>query len=83
LLHYRITVVTSASPGKGRLYTQHAAAYGGGAWYMKSGRNCYSPNGQSQLFIPSDAIRDYIAAHKIPMSDSTRSGTPAEPPQAP
>lgn len=66
-LQYRITVVTSARPGKGRLYTQHAAAYGGVAWYMKSGRNCYSPNGQSQLFIPTDAIRDYIAAHKIPV----------------
>jgi hypothetical protein len=58
---YVIAKVTGSNARAGRVYTNKSGASGGTAWYMKSGKNCFHPKGQSRLFIPTDEIRAFIA----------------------
>ncbi|QDG74390.1 hypothetical protein [Labrenzia sp. PHM005] len=67
ILTFEIAKVTGTKPSSGRLYTDLSGGYGGCAWYMKSGKNTYYPGGQSQLFIPTDAIREFMNEHPTGM----------------
>lgn len=63
ILEFVIVQIESVNPKSGRLYTNKPGKLGGAAWYMTSGKSCMHPKGQSRLFIPTDAIRDYVATH--------------------
>ena len=66
-LEYKIVEVTGNKAG--RLYTDQSAGWGGGAaWFMKSGKNCRHPTGQSTLVIPTDEVRAF--AEKYPRGAS-------------
>ena len=43
---------------KGRLYTQ-AQGYAGNSWYVRTGRSCWYPTGQSHLVEPTPAVRAF------------------------
>lgn len=66
-LRFDIATVTGTNPKLGRVYTDPnthlQAAWAGSAWYMKSGRSCHAPRGQSVLCIPTDAIKEHAAAN--------------------
>lgn len=53
-LWFVVTTVDGANPKIGRVYLKDApkSGYGGVAFYMKSGKNCYSPRGRPQWSCP-------------------------------
>lgn len=58
MLYFRMTQIENI---KGpRLYLKVAADYGGVAFYIKSGKNCRSPTGQSGLVIPTPEVAAWI-----------------------
>ncbi len=63
ILMFQIAVVTGMKPRSGRLYTDKSGGTGGAAWYMKTGKNCYHPTGQSRLFIPTIEVRNFLQNH--------------------
>jgi hypothetical protein len=56
LLRFILTTVTGLK--KGRLYTQ-AQGYAGNSWYVRTGRSCWYPTGQSHLVEPTPAVRAF------------------------
>lgn len=60
ILVFHLAEVTGSNPRSGRLYTDKAGGWGGSAWYMKSGKNCRHPSGQSRLFIPTPEVRSFL-----------------------
>ena len=71
ILEYRIATVTGTKPRAGRLYTDQAGGYGGTAWYMKSGKNCFYPGGQSRLFVPTNNVRAFAANRPLVLTYNT------------
>ena len=63
ILLFQIAKVTNTNPSLGRLYTNKAGFSGGSAWFMKSGKNCYYPGGQSTLIMPTQDVRRFIEDH--------------------
>jgi len=60
-----ITKITGTNPKAGRIYTATPGGAGGGlAWYLKSGKNCFHPKGQSRLIEPTPAAREFAADFK-------------------
>jgi hypothetical protein len=57
LLRFILTKVASIK--KGRLYTEQNG-YAGNSWYIRTGRSCWSPKGQSHLVEPTSGVRDFI-----------------------
>jgi hypothetical protein len=53
-LFFIVSKVTGKN-GKGRIYLadEPASGYGGRAFWIKSGKNCYSSEGQARLVAPS------------------------------
>lgn len=61
LLRFNLTVIEAI---KGpRVYLENAPAWGGQAFYLKSGKNCQSPTGQDHLVVPTQEIINFAAAH--------------------
>ena len=58
VLEYHLATVGAVR--RGRIYLDKAAAWGGSSWYARSGKNCWSPKGQSRLVIPTEPVRDWI-----------------------
>jgi len=59
-LKFEIVEVDGVNAGAGRFYTkQHSYAWGGAAWYMKSGRNCHAPGGKARACIPTAEVRAF------------------------
>jgi hypothetical protein len=57
LLRFTITEIENIDPKTGRLYVKQGAPdWGGSAFYRKTGKNCYSPRGQTSLVIPTTEI---------------------------
>jgi hypothetical protein len=63
ILAFLIAKVVDTKPRVGRIYTDKSGLMGGNAWYAKSGKSCLHPTGQSRLFIPTDAVRAFLAAY--------------------
>ncbi|GAB9179499.1 hypothetical protein [Bradyrhizobium diazoefficiens] len=65
-LWFIVTKITGTNPKAGRVYLEHApsSGYGGRAFYMKSGRNCFAPKGQSSLVMPTQDVLEH--AEKFP-----------------
>lgn len=57
-LRYDLTVIDERKPRFGRVYVTN-----GGAFYMKSGANCYHPKGQTTLVVPTKEVLAWIEAH--------------------
>jgi hypothetical protein len=63
ILTFTLTVVVEINRRtKGRLTTK-AMGYGGDRWYVKHGRSCRFPTGQSHLVVPTPEIEAYVAQH--------------------
>jgi hypothetical protein len=61
-LEFKIVEVMGIAPG--RLYTNQSPGWGGGAaWFLRSGKNCRHPTGQSKLVIPTDEVRAFAEKH--------------------
>lgn len=58
LLVYAVTEVEGVNGRAGRVYIkQH------GAFYAKSGKNCFQPKGQTTLVVPTDEVLNWAAEH--------------------
>lgn len=57
-LRYDLTVIDGRNPKTGRVYVTN-----GGAFYMKSGANCFHPKGQTTLVVPTEEVLTWIAGH--------------------
>jgi hypothetical protein len=58
MLVYAVTEVEGLNPSRGRTYIkQH------GAFYMKSGKNCFHPKGQTTLVVPTEEVLKWAAEH--------------------
>lgn len=55
LLQYSLTEIEGMKPERGRVYVR-----GFGAFYMKSGANCFHPKGQTTLVVPSPEIEAWV-----------------------
>lgn len=68
-LWFVVTTITGTNPKAGRLYLADApkSGHGGRAFYAKSGKNCFSPKGQSSLVIPTEAVLEH--AKRYPHQD--------------
>ena len=62
-LLFQIAKVTDTNPRLGRLYTNEAGFSGGSAWFMKSGKNCFYPGGQSTLVMPTQDVCRFVEDH--------------------
>jgi hypothetical protein len=51
MLRYDIADIEGRKPRSGRIYIR-----GHGAFYMKSGANCFAPTGQTSLVVPTEAV---------------------------
>jgi hypothetical protein len=58
LLHYIVTEIEDRDPKRGRVYIRNA-----GAFYMKSGANCFHPKGQTSLVVPTNAVLAWAKEH--------------------
>jgi len=58
LLQYVVTEIEARNPKRGRVYIR-----GAGAFYMKSGANCFHPKGQTTLVVPTDAVLAWAKEH--------------------
>lgn len=58
MLEYIVTEIEGMNPRLGRVYVR-----GAGAFYAKSGRNCFHPKGQTSLVVPTDAVLEWARAH--------------------
>jgi hypothetical protein len=58
LLQYDITDIEGVNSQRGRVYVRAA-----GAFYMKHGKNCWHPKGQTDLVVPTDAVVAWAKEH--------------------
>lgn len=58
LLRYDVTYVEGRNPKIGRVYIHNA-----GAFYMKSGANCFHPKGQTTLVVPTEEVLAWVKEH--------------------
>lgn len=67
-LFFIVSRVTGKN-GKGRVYLadEPASGYGGCAFWIKSGKNCFSPKGQARLVVPTPEVLAH--AEKYPAKD--------------
>lgn len=64
LLSIELARVTEVRP-RGRLWTDKFASFGDNRWFMKSGKNCGAPTGQSRLVMPTKEVRRYATEHRF------------------
>jgi hypothetical protein len=55
-LEFLITTISDINPKRGRVYLTQGATWGGAAFYAKSGKSCFYPNGQSRLVVPTEEV---------------------------
>ena len=60
LLRFKITEIASINPSLGRIYLKQGAEWGGSAYYRKTGKNCYSPTGQTHLVVPTSEVLVWV-----------------------
>lgn len=58
LLRYHVAKIVGSKPECGRVYVSNF-----GAFYMKSGKNCFHPTGQTQLVVPTEKVLAWIIEH--------------------
>jgi|SRR5215203_2762021 len=79
-LWFIVSKISGTNPKRGRVYLEDApgSGYGGKAFYMKSGKNCFAPNGQASLVVPTPEVlahagqypaRDFGQSFDIPFGE--------------
>jgi hypothetical protein len=58
MLVYAVTEIEGVNPARGRTYVKQY-----GAFYMKSGANCFHPKGQTTLVVPTADVLKWAAEH--------------------
>lgn len=58
MLKYDITEVEGVNPARGRIYIRQF-----GAFYSKSGKNCFHPKGQTRLVVPTEEVIAWATVH--------------------
>jgi hypothetical protein len=58
MLRYDVTDIERVNPKLGRLYVRVH-----GAFYMKHGKNCWEPKGQTTLVVPTEAVVAWALEH--------------------
>lgn len=58
MLAYSVTEIEDTRPEKGRTYIKQF-----GAFYMKSGKNCFHPKGQTTLVVPTPEVLTWAEEH--------------------
>lgn len=58
VLQYRVYEIEGTNPSRGRVSVRQA-----GAFYMKHGRNCFHPKGQTTLVVPTAAVLAWAKEH--------------------
>lgn len=58
LLRYDLATIDGKKPKSGRVYVNP-----GGAFYMKSGANCFHPKGQTSLVVPTREVLAWIGSY--------------------
>ena len=58
-LEFLITTISDMNPKRGRVYLTREATWGGSAFYMKSGKSCFYPGGQSSLVVPTKEVLEW------------------------
>jgi hypothetical protein len=59
-LNFKVTRIEDVNRKSGRVYLSAEADWGGVAFFVKSGKNCSSPTGQSRLVIPKPEISAWV-----------------------
>jgi hypothetical protein len=62
-LTFKVTKVTGSNPRLGRVYVNEHTAYGGLAYYVKTGKNCRAPKGQTSLVVPTETVLEHARRH--------------------
>jgi hypothetical protein len=62
-LTFKVTKVTGSNPRLGRVYVDEHTAYGGLAYYIKTGKNCRAPKGQTSLVVPTEPVLQHAQKH--------------------
>jgi hypothetical protein len=76
LLTIEIAKITEVRP-RGRLWTDKSGHFGAdNRWFMKSGKNCGTPTGQSRLVIPTDEVRRYAEERRSYLDHRPLKNTP-------
>lgn len=57
-LVYKVEQIEGANPRAGRVYVSQY-----GAFYMKHGRNCFHPKGQTTLVVPTVEVLKWASEH--------------------
>jgi len=58
MLRYVVSDIEGRNDPRGRVYVRNA-----GSFYMKSGKNCFHPQGQTSLVVPTDEIFAWAKDH--------------------
>jgi len=58
MLRYDITAIERVNPELGRVYVRTH-----GAFYMKHGKNCWEPTGQTTLVVPTEPVVAWALEH--------------------
>jgi hypothetical protein len=66
-LEFLVDVVTATKPRIGRVYLKQGEAWGGTAYYAKSGKSCWAPGGQANLVVPTPEVLAWAAERKMPI----------------
>jgi hypothetical protein len=59
--HYTLARVENPALGKQKRVLLSKAATHGGATFYRSGKNCFSPRGQSRMLSPVPALIEYLS----------------------
>lgn len=58
MLQYVLSEIEGRNPQRGRIYIRNS-----GAFYMRSGKNCFHPKGQTTLVVPTDEVLAWASVH--------------------
>jgi hypothetical protein len=62
-LRFTVTEIEGINPKQGRVYVRENCPWGGNGYYMKSGKSCWSPTGQTHLVVPTPAVLAWTEEH--------------------
>jgi hypothetical protein len=64
-LWFIVTTVTNSNPKSGRVYLKDTpqSGYANNGFYMKSGKSCFAPTGQSSIVMPTPEVLEHAAKH--------------------
>jgi hypothetical protein len=68
-LRFTVTEIEGITHRSGRVYVRQGCEWGGKGFYVKSGKSCDAPTGQTHLVVPTPEILSWIERHPDGSSD--------------